>query len=276
MSIGGADAATNRVAFSTIAASSSRRASFANHILRALRLNGYDGVDIDYEFPANPTERMEFTLLMKEIHHCLKTANQDYIVMFGCGTGFYFDQMDWKRLARYTDFACCFGYDWRNPANGPISNPGVTQWLSGGTDRIEASVKGAVDYILGRGFPSEKLLVGLPFYGSNGNSWFTIRDSWATNQAALAAQAHPDWFEVKIGDAWWTTPEALGKKMSALLLPGDSVLTNSTTVRGIGFWEFGHERHTHPDLSSAIVRWISTNAPSLTQPTVAPRKLTNL
>src|SRR5262249_2553427 len=163
-SIGGADAVINHAAFSAIAADPTRRVAFANHILRALRLLGYDGVDIDYECPGNATEGAEFTLLMKEIHHCLKSASQNYIVMFGCGICFYLDQMDWKRLSRYSDFACCYGYDWRNPANGPICNPGVTQWLSGGTDRIEASVRGAVDYIVTHGFPNEKLIVGLPFY----------------------------------------------------------------------------------------------------------------
>jgi GH18 family chitinase len=257
LSIGGARSDTHRAAFADIAGDSSHRAKFANHILRALRVFGYDGVDIDYEFPANGAQRDEFSLLMKEIHHVLKQASSNYIVMFGCSTGFYLDQMDWRRLARYADFAFYFGYDWRNPANGPLTNPGVLQWLSGGTERIEASVRGAVDYILAHGFPSEKLIVGLPFYGSNGKSWFTVRETWAASASTYTTRIHPQWLEVEINNSWWTTPDALERKMSALLRADHSALANRSVVRGIGFWEFGHERVDQPDLSRTIARWIA-------------------
>ena len=36
-----------------------------------------------------------------------------------------------------------FGYDWRNPALGPMTNPGVSFWSASG-DVFEASVRGAV------------------------------------------------------------------------------------------------------------------------------------
>ena len=259
MGIGGAAPASLPATFATIASDASRRAAFAGHIVAALDGLGFDGVDIDYEFPQNTTQRAQFTLLMRDVFQRVKAANPNYIVMFGVSPGYYLDHYDWAQLGAWTDFAFYFGYDWKNPANGPLTQPGSVQYLSGGFERIEASCRGALHYLLASGFPANKIILGLPFYSSGNESWLNVRDTWLAARSTYRAQIHPDFLEVQMAGSWWNTPDSIPRKLSAVLDPAQSVLTNRATLRGVGFWEFGHQAAAHPDLSNAIRAWLAAN-----------------
>ena len=264
LSVGGGAPGRLRDAFASAASTSARRLKFAESLLRAVEAHGYDGVDIDYEFPANAQERGHFTHLMGTVHATLKGASTNYIVMFGASPGFYIDQMDWRALAGCADFAFYFGYDWKNPANGPLANPQAVQWLSGGFEKIEASTRGALHYITARGFPAEKILFGLPFYSSANDSWPALRETWATNRVWFSNAIDAAAGEVPFAGRWWTTPESVQRKMSSVLDTNSSVLTNRMVLRGVGFWEFGHQNVTKPDLTGAIKEWFAsrTNGPA--------------
>ena len=264
LSVGGGALERLRNVFATIASSARRRQMFAEHIVRALETWGYDGVDIDYEFPSTPKEKLDFTALMKAVHAAVKGAHTNYIVMFGASPGFYIDQMDWARLAGCADFVFYFGYDWKNPANGPLTNPQVVQWLSGGFEKIEASTRGALHYMIARGFPAERIIYGMPFFSSARDSWPVLRETWATNRSWFSNTIDAVTGEVPFAGRWWTTPESVDRKMTSLLDTNSSVLTNRTVLRGIGFWEFGHQDAAKPDLTTAIKNWLTarTNFPA--------------
>lgn len=257
VSIGGAYPASLATQFAAIAASPTLRQSFADNVVDFLEEHQLDGVDIDYEFPADNTARANFTLLMQTLHTTVKAADQRYIVMFGGGPGWYMGSFDFAALHPYTDFFFYFGYDWKNPQNGPMRKPGSTQWTQAGDQLPEASVKGGIDYVLGKGFPANKILCGLPFYGSNNVSWSAVRTTWEADRAAYTAAIDADSLEVQINGAWFTTPEAMKRKMDALLKSETSVLTGQASLRGVGCWEIGHEHATHPDLSTAFAEWIA-------------------
>jgi len=273
MSVGGGAPERLRETFATIAASPARRKRFAEKLLHAVELWGYDGIDIDYEFPSSAQEKGEFTAMMQAIHAAFKGASTNYIVMFGASPGFYIDQYDWARLAKCADFVFYFGYDWKNPANGPLTNPGATQWLSGGFERIEASTRGALHYLITHGFPAERIIFGLPFYSSANDSWPVLRERWATNRVWFSNAIDVASGEVPFAGRWWTTPECVQRKMSAVLDTNASVLSNRTTLRGVGFWEFGHQDVTNPDLTKAIKEWFAlrTNAFKAVNNSSSPR-----
>jgi GH18 family chitinase len=258
VSIGGASPAALGTNLGTIAASATLRDTFANNIVAFLQANQLDGLDIDDEFPADATARTNFTLLMQTIYAKVKLADSRYIVMFGSGPGWYLGSFDFAALKDSTDFFFYFGYDWKNPANGPMRKPGTTQWTSANDQLGEASVKGGVDYVIGKTFPASKIIVGLPFYGSNNISWSAVRDTWAANQAGYLAAIDANSLEVQIGGEWFTTPDAMKRKMDALLKPTSSVLAGQAVVRGVGCWEIGHEHASHPDLSNAFAQWIAS------------------
>jgi hypothetical protein len=241
--------------FETVSASAALRQILANNIADALENFGFDGVDFDWEWPDTAAERDQFTAMLQAVYATVKARSQDYIVMFVQGPGYWLAGTDWAAVRDYSDFCFCIAYDWKNPANGPIRKPGSIQYLglNGGT--IEASAKGALDYIVGHGYPENKIIVGLPFYSSANSSWFNGAPTWSTDRVGYLAATDPNYLEVEFDGAWWTTPDGVKQKMNALLDPRLSLLAARRTVHGIGFWEFGHEDIAQPQLSGAIREW---------------------
>ncbi|MHC4393397.1 MAG: glycosyl hydrolase family 18 protein, partial [Planctomycetota bacterium] len=244
VSVGGATSSQN---LSAVAADPTRRNTMITQIVAFMQANDYDGVDLDWEFPANAADRQNFTTLMTELFQAVKAADPDLTVMFGVSTGFFLDRYDFAALTAVSDYALYFGYDWNNPANGPLTHPTETLTMSAGVETIEASVRGALDFILAEGYSPEKLIMGIPFYSSTPQtSWFDIRPVFQFNDP----QPHPDFFEAEIEGRFWNTPKAIRAKMEAVL-EAPSILQGGDLLGGVGVWEFGHEG-TIPDLSATV------------------------
>jgi len=269
-SVGGALPATNPANFAAIAASSTKRANFISNVVSSLISWGYDGVDIDYEWPNSITEGQQFTTLMNELYTAVKSANSNYVVMFGAGPGDKVGYKQWGQLANYCDYCFFFGYDWHyglsSPAPvGPIKNPGQT-WTASSGPSFEYSVRGAANWVLSQGFPASKLVIGLPFYNDINGSWSngTSRSDWlAMTAAQRQAAINPDFMEANINGHYVTTPECIALKMYALLDINNTVLrdasNNPVVAGGTGWWEWGHENPNHGELTAAVKAWLIAN-----------------
>ncbi len=241
--------------FPAVAASAALRGIAATNIASALETYGYDGVDFDWEWPDTAADRTNFTAFLQAVHTAVKARSPEYIVMFVQGPGYWLAGTDWPAVAPWSDFCFAIVYDWKNPANGPIRKPGSVQFLGLSGGSIEAAGKGAIDYMIAHGYPAEKILVGLPFYSSDNRSWFSGAGLWATNRLGFLNATDPDYREVLIDGAWWTTPDNLKQKLNVLLDERETVLAGGAIARGLGFWEIGHEDLDNPQLTDAIVAW---------------------
>ena len=269
-SIGGALPSTNATNFAAIAADSAKRQTFINNVISRLNTWGYDGVDIDYEWPVSNAQGQDFTTLMSELYAAVKANNANHLVMFGAGPGDKIGYKEWSQLANHCDYCFFFGYDWHwgfpspHPI-GPITNPGVSFFPSSTTGSIERSVRGAVNYVLGQGFPANQLVIGLPFYSDTGTTWSGGgRADWlGLTQAQRQAAVNSNYMEALINGKYWTTPEAIDLKLEALLDSGNTVLrdaaNNPVTAAGIGWWEWGNENPGHGELTAAIKAWLAAN-----------------
>jgi hypothetical protein len=227
--------------------SASWRNNFAANVANAVVNWGYDGVDLDLEFPVGDQEPGYFTELLKAIYNAVKAKGSQYLVFFGVSPGYYIDQFQYAQLNNYSDYAFYFCYDWSNPQQGPMTKPGATLTAFGGA-KIEASCRGALNYMLGQGYPAGKIIMGNPFYASNQTQWRNAPPEVKSNTATPDAAS----LEVQIGGFWWNTPNALRAKMAAVLDPAQSVLQNRAVLGGVGWWEWGYENPASPDLSGAI------------------------
>jgi Glycosyl hydrolases family 18 len=241
--------------FETVAANASLRQTLANSVIEMLEQYGFDGVDFDWEWPNTVQERDNFTAMMQTVHATVKARSPNYIVCFVQGPGFWLAGTDWTAVSAFSDYCFMICYDWKNPANGPIRNPGSVQFLGLNGGQIEASGKGAVDFAVANGYPAGRIILGMPFFGSNVVSWFNAAPAWDADRAGYLAAIDGDSREVLIDGGWHTSPDCVKWKMDALLDPRTSALENARTVRGVGFWEFGHEDTDNPQLSPAIAAW---------------------
>ncbi|HEX2746484.1 MAG TPA: glycoside hydrolase family 18 protein [Verrucomicrobiales bacterium] len=253
--------------FGAVAASATARQTLADSVLALCEQHGFDGVDFDWEWPNTAAQRSDFTAMMRAVHTAVKARSPNYIVCFVQGPGYWLAGTDWSAVSPLSDFCFMICYDWKNPANGPIRKTGSIQYLGLGGGEIEASGKGAVDFAVAGGYPVDRIILGMPFYGSNNVSWFSVSAAWEAGRAGFLTAMDADSREVLIDGGWQTSPDCVKRKMDALLDSRTSALGGAATVRGIGFWEFGHEDTDNPQLSSAIEAWRAGDR-SVTGPTV--------
>ncbi len=167
LSVGGAitDADAN---FRALAASSTARTNFANNLESFVRTNGYDGVDIDWEFPSNSTDRTNFNLLLQAINDKFNSSASPapswMITVAVSGNPNVGQWTDYSTVKGLVDLVNIMSYDMHGPwatqagHNAPLyENP---------IQDSEFSTEQMIDYIVTtRGVPESKVVMGIPFFG---------------------------------------------------------------------------------------------------------------
>ena len=159
--------------FATMAAGAATRQTFVRNLTTLVTSYGYDGVDLDWEFPENAADRDHLTELVTELRAALGPASTLSIAApAGDWSARWLDlaallpHLDWIGAMTY-DF---HGVGWSSYAghNAALYTPERQEVArSGGGSSYGGgfSVDASRRYYLGRGVPAAKLLLGLPFYG---------------------------------------------------------------------------------------------------------------
>lgn len=165
--------------FSDAALTDTSRTTFANSCVAFIVKYGFDGVDIDWEYPVSggisPNKRAadkhNFTLLMQKIREKLdargKLDGKHYLLTFAgaSGTG-YVNNIEPSLLAKYVDYANIMTYDIHGPwesytnFNAPLYNNTDTP-----STQYKWSVDSGINTWVNAGFPKSKMVMGVPFYG---------------------------------------------------------------------------------------------------------------
>jgi chitinase len=149
--------------FPGMSATSANRARFIGQVVAFCRSNGYDGVDIDWEFVSNATEQADFLLFIQELSAALKAQSPQLLLTMAAPAGDYYGQwIGFEQLVSAFDFIGFMTYDFHGPwssfsgHNSPLyPDPGDT----------DGSVDETFQYARQRQVPLGKLLLGVPFYG---------------------------------------------------------------------------------------------------------------
>ncbi|HZQ39067.1 MAG TPA: glycoside hydrolase family 18 protein [Dehalococcoidia bacterium] len=157
--VGGDDEAA-RAGFAVMAASAATRDAFVVAVAALVAANGYDGVDLDWEFPADADDRNDLSALATALRTALG-AGKTLSVSLPAGDerGRWFDlpallpNFDWFGIMTYA----LSGAGWSDHA---FHNAALYASFDG-----EPSLDGAVAYYRARGVPAAKLQPGIPFYG---------------------------------------------------------------------------------------------------------------
>ncbi len=165
LSVGGMDSG---VYLGPIAGDKARAARFVRDVTTLMVENGYDGVDLDWEFPASDSDREAFTSMARLFRAEFKTRAPGALLTSALsGTRWACRFVDSKALLPLLDFVSVMTYDVHGPwgkhagHNAPLGFPA--------DDHAECAantVEGQMGYWSSTlGWPRNKLLVGIPCYG---------------------------------------------------------------------------------------------------------------
>ena len=151
--------------FAPMAADSIARTKFAGTLLEFCLQHDYDGVDIDWEHPANSHDRANVSKLVRDIRAEFSKPMRPqplYISMAVTAGNWAGQWLDYDELSKYVDWFGCMSYDfhgaWTNHSghNSPL-------YASGGDGC--GSADAGIRYLTHtRGLPADKVLLGVPFY----------------------------------------------------------------------------------------------------------------
>jgi chitinase len=147
--------------FSEMTANEHNRESFAKECRRVVNEFCLDGIDIDWEYPTNPgpgisfapEDTRNFTLLMRDIRTHL--APGQLLTLASAASGKF---IDFKSIVEYVDFVNIMTYDIAYP---PFHHSGLYPSSLTGDLSCYESVLAHVT----AGFPLDRLVLGIPFYG---------------------------------------------------------------------------------------------------------------
>jgi len=169
--------------FSDVALTDKSRNNFANNCVEFIKKYGFDGIDLDWEYPvagglstnkSRKEDKQNFTLLLKTIREKLdiqgkKDGRYYALSIAGGASSMYIENVELWNIHKYIDFANIMTYDmhgvwdkytdFNSPLYANNSSPNYVKW----------SINSAVKSWINAGFPKEKIVMGVPFFGKQYN-----------------------------------------------------------------------------------------------------------
>ncbi|KAL5611713.1 uncharacterized protein BROUX77_001869 [Berkeleyomyces rouxiae] len=169
LSIGGWTWSSN---FPAAASTEKGRAEFARSSVKLMRDWGFDGIDIDWEYPKTKTESENFVALLKRVRQELDdyaavyTPSYHYSLAIAApASPTHYSMLDLKSLGEILDYINLMSYDYGgswSEVSGYLANLHPSEENTRATPLNTADV---VDAYLKAGVPSHKLILGMPTYG---------------------------------------------------------------------------------------------------------------
>ena len=164
--------------FSDVALTQESRNTFADSVIDFIIKYDFDGVDIDWEYPVSgglesnvrrPEDKHNFTLLLKTLREKLDRQSsingKKYELSFaGAAGSWYIKNIELMEINKYVDYAYVMTYDIHGSWE-PITNFNAPLYGTDPLNPYKISVDSAINDWLQTGFPKEKLIMGVPFYG---------------------------------------------------------------------------------------------------------------
>ena len=165
--------------FPEVASTAQSRAKFAESCVRFMEEYGFDGIDIDWEYPVSgglvdgtPADRENFTALLAELrsqlHVATSQSGQEYLLTIAAPAGpSTFANIELDRIHQHLDFINVMTYDfhggWEQETNlnAPLYPSSTDPFSAAQTFNADSAITAYLD----AGIPAHKVVMGLPFYG---------------------------------------------------------------------------------------------------------------
>jgi spore germination protein YaaH len=158
----------------TFLGNTTSRNTLINNLINLLNTRGAHGINIDFEgLPAS--QSANFTSFMIDLCNAVHANDPNMkvsVCLYAVDWGNVFDEVT---LSQYVDFFTVMGYDYYYSGSGQA---GPTDPLYGFSTGYDRSLSRSVTYYLDQGIPTNKLVLGLPYYGKE---WETTSNTIPSN-----------------------------------------------------------------------------------------------
>ena len=153
--------------YGNIAASIANRQTFANNVVKFMEHYGFDGIDIDWEYPGapdrggHPDDTKNFVSLLQTLRSTFDNSPRKLGITFTVPSSYwYLRWFDLPNLIKYADWINLMSYDLHGvwDRNNPIGSI-----VQGHTNLTE--IKLAAELLWRVKVPPEKVVLGFGFYG---------------------------------------------------------------------------------------------------------------
>ncbi|WP_333645938.1 glycoside hydrolase family 18 protein [Lacrimispora sp.] len=165
--------------FSDAALTEESRTVFADSCVDFITTYGFDGVDLDWEYPVSgglvsnsrrPEDKQNFTLLVKKLREKLDERgtldNRHYLLTIAGGAdSSQINNLELPELTQYLDYVNLMAYDLHGTWDSRTDLLAPLYDNDDPSPQYKISVDKVVNSWLNKSVPAEKLVMGIPFYG---------------------------------------------------------------------------------------------------------------
>jgi chitinase len=275
LSIGGWTWSTN---FPAASATEATRSAFANTAVTFLKDWGFDGIDIDWEYPADDEQANNMVLLLQALRNKLDSYSSQY------ANGYHFElsiaapaglnhiaKLKLSELGQVLDYINIMAYDFAGSFSERSGHQANLFPSIDNPDSTPFSIDSAITAYIQGGIPPSKIILGMPIYGrafvgtnGPGEIYSSVGEgSWENgvwDYKALPQNGASEKYDEHIG-ATWSYDEI---KRTMISYDTTNMITQKVTYakgRGLGgsmFWEASADKKGDSSLIGAALNSMGT------------------
>lgn len=158
--------------FPPVAASVTYRKNFVSSAVKLLADWGFDGIDIDWEYPASATEAANYVSLLKELRAALDAystknkLNYRFIITVATSAGpTNYNKMDLAGMNKYIDAWHLMSYDYTGSWDTLTGQQANVYPSKANPKATPFNTDQAVTDYMAKGIAASKIVLGMPLYG---------------------------------------------------------------------------------------------------------------
>lgn len=197
--------------FSDLAATAEGRFVFAQSAVKFMKTYGFDGVDIDWEYPVSggndikhrPEDKENFTLLMEALRQELTKAqtngSEPYLLTIATSAGVdKISNLELVQVGNQVDWINVMTYDfhgaWESTTNHQSAlYPNTYDLNSGSYLQRDYNIDSAIKAYLDQGLKPQQIVIGAPIYGRSWGGVSSVGDGLNQSSSYIPAGSWDDW-----------------------------------------------------------------------------------